>query len=144
MSKAHLIDWVDAACREWGHQIRTRYYADDGFPTRSVLAKFREGGQTAYNGATQHTPEFLTRDAIAVSAAYKHIGEDLQSVVFAHYVVRGVPAKAKAGALNIAPRTYYWRLHNANGKLARYMSGEVVQKVCNPVALHIDLAKNAA
>lgn len=122
MAKGHLIAWVDSACREWGRQIRIRYYGDDGYPGRSILAKFNEGGHTGYNGSAQYYPEFLTQDALAVSRGARDLDEHGREVLFAHYVVKGIPVKVKAYALGWAPRTYYWRLANMNARLAGALS----------------------
>jgi len=53
-----------------------------------------------------------------VSRAFWALNDNGQKVIFAHYVIRGMPIKEKAGCLGWTVPTYYRRLTRANGNLS--------------------------
>lgn len=122
MPKRHRIDWVEDICREWGRHIREKYLGDDGFPSKSILVAFREGGQTGHSAWNQFFPEFPPSEIRGMSEAFRSLNDHGQRVVFAHYVVKGMSPRRKAQCLGWPVRTYWWRLSRTNARLAGKLS----------------------
>jgi hypothetical protein len=126
-----MIDWIDEALFAWGIQRRridtggrevgkgdlAAWHAD-GWPLRSIAGKAKDEGMGASHvGSSQHYAEVLTGDALVVSRALRGAPEDLQRVVYAHYVIpkRATPTKEKIRILGYKHRTaYYDDIHRAH------------------------------
>lgn len=120
-----MIPWVDEALKEWARDKRRIEYGNEGWPPRSVLGKLIEEGVTGAAALkfVQHHPEVLTGESLNVNRGVCKLPEDLRTVLFAHYMVRG-PVKHKAFTLGISRDAYYRQLDKAHERLATHLEIE--------------------
>lgn len=110
-----MIAWVNQACKDWGRAQWWLMFKGEGFPTRTMLAKFIEEGVhgAACNAFTMTYPEVLTGYNLLVGNAIKLLPELPRAIVSVHYVLR-MPARAKAKRIGITRDQYYevlWKTH---------------------------------
>lgn len=125
-----LMDAVEHACREWGHQMRALY--DDrpqGWPEMAAHNRAREGmlDISAISSFRQKFPEVLRGDALDVSRAihtFPHMPEELHVVLFLRWVPKG-PVKRKAATIGIGSREFYDRLGRAHAFIAARLPAPV-------------------
>lgn len=120
-----MIDWVDAACREWSGPARALFFGKAlGWPSRSLLGRLVDEGPTGAStvGFYQPMPESFTGTALDVSRALRRMAETQKFerpwiVVHAHYIFAG-RAPAKAQAIKITVPQYWRELHTAHAFIA--------------------------
>lgn len=117
-----MINWVDAACKEWGRAQYWLLFGKGGFPTRTMLGKLIEEGVVgaSCNQFTMTYPEVLTGENLVTANAIKTLSEVPRNVTTVHYVIR-MPAKQKYPKLGMTRWAYYDALSEAHIRIANFI-----------------------
>jgi len=120
-----MIDWVDAACREWAGPARALFFGKAfGWPPRTLLGRLVDEGPTGAGqvGFYQPMPESFQGTALDVSRALRRMAETHRFekpwiVAHAHYLFEG-RARSKAQQIHITVPQYWRDLHTAHAFIA--------------------------
>jgi len=103
-----VIDYIHERCRSWGAQLRWVTSGQDGWPSRTMLARMiAEGLARSFCGAFRAAlPGSLSPRCARDQQRHQNLKEAHREILFVHYVVVG-QGKAKAHAIGIHIQTYY-------------------------------------
>jgi hypothetical protein len=127
-----MIDWIHARCREWGYQMRYLYIGQDGWPSRTTLARMIEEGAlgASVGRFVQHHPECLGEEALQLNNAIKRLGERDREILFVIYIVRE-KGKITMARYSLSRTAYYdWvdEVHKRISMSLNYISEQNSQK----------------
>jgi hypothetical protein len=114
----HLIDWVDAAGRIWGHTRRRLDLKLEPWP-QSVGARIQDGIPPESFVAPRY-PEVFTGEALRFNLAFQRLSERHRRRIYVHYVI-ALPAKQKIAILHVSRASYYAYLATCHRRIANHL-----------------------